>query len=63
MILYERPDRRLSLGSLGALALAPEAIAQAVARSPISVAAINHAKIRVSNPARSLEHLKEKDTQ
>lgn len=55
MIFYDRPDRRVFLGWLGTLALAPGTIAQTVARSLISVAAINHTKIRVSNPARSLE--------
>ena len=47
--------RRDFLGGLGALALAPNAVAAMAARSPISVTAINHAKIRVTDPARSLE--------
>jgi catechol 2,3-dioxygenase-like lactoylglutathione lyase family enzyme len=47
--------RRDFLGGLGALALVPGALAEKVAPSPISVAAINHTKIRVSDPARSLE--------
>ncbi len=47
--------RRAFLGGLGALALAPKASAEMVAPSPSSVAAINHTKIRVSDPARSLE--------
>ncbi len=47
--------RRDFLGGLGALALAPNAVAAMASRSPISVTAINHAKIRVTDPARSLE--------
>ncbi len=47
--------RRDFLGGLGALALAPNAVAAMAAQSPISVTAINHAKIRVTDPARSLE--------
>ena len=47
--------RRAFLGGLGAMALAPNAVAAMAAPSPISVAAINHTKIRVSDPARSLE--------
>jgi catechol 2,3-dioxygenase-like lactoylglutathione lyase family enzyme len=47
--------RRVFLGGLGALALAPNAVAAMAAPSPISVAAINHTKIRVSDPARSLK--------
>lgn len=46
--------RRDFLSGLGLLALAPGASAGKVAPSPISVAAINHTKIRVSDPARSL---------
>ncbi len=45
--------RRVFLGALGALAVAPRAFAQA--RPPIPVTAINHMTINVSDPARSLE--------
>jgi catechol 2,3-dioxygenase-like lactoylglutathione lyase family enzyme len=55
MILHDRPNRRTFLGWLGAMALTPGSIAQTVASSPLAVAVINHTKIRVSNPARSLE--------
>ncbi|MEO1982681.1 MAG: VOC family protein [Fuerstiella sp.] len=47
--------RRDFIGGLGVLALAPEAFAKTVTPSPISVVAINQTKIRVSDPARSLE--------
>lgn len=47
--------RRAFLGGLGALALALDAFAETDAPSPLSVAAINHTKIRVSDPVRSLE--------
>jgi catechol 2,3-dioxygenase-like lactoylglutathione lyase family enzyme len=51
--IHDRPLRRRTF--LGALGLAPDAVAAMAAPSPISVAAINHTKIRVSDPARSLE--------
>ncbi|MCP4783240.1 MAG: hypothetical protein GY903_27060 [Fuerstiella sp.] len=50
-----RLRRRVFLGWLGAAAVAPEALAWTDAPLPVSVVAINHTKIRVSDPARSLE--------
>ena len=47
--------RRVCLSWLGAFVVAPEALAQPLAPSPISLTDINHTKIRVSDPARSLE--------
>jgi catechol 2,3-dioxygenase-like lactoylglutathione lyase family enzyme len=47
--------RRAFLGGLSALALAPGVLAETATPSPISVVAINHTKIRVSDPARSLQ--------
>ena len=46
-------SRRLFLGSLAALAVAPRGLAQS--GPPIPVTAINHMTISVSDPARSLE--------
>ena len=48
-----RMPRRVFLGALGALAVAPRSFAQA--GPPIPVTAINHMTINVSDPARSLE--------
>ncbi len=48
-----RVSRRVFLGALGALAVAPRSFAQAA--PPIPVTAINHMTISVSDPARSLE--------
>lgn len=46
--------RRGFLGGLGALAVAPSGFAKTAAPPPISLVAINHTKIRVPDPARSL---------
>ena len=48
-----RVSRRVFLGSLAALAVAPRSFAQA--GPPIPVTAINHMTLSVSDPARSLE--------
>ena len=55
MTAYKRGHvtRRVFLGSLSALALAPQVHAQA--GSPIPVRALNHMTLGVSDPARSLE--------
>lgn len=46
--------RRGFLGGLGALAVGQSGFAKTVAPPPISLVAINHTKIRVSDPVRSL---------
>ena len=55
MTAYEqgRVPRRVFLGALGALAVAPRSFAQG--GPPIPVTALNHMTIGVSDPARSLE--------
>ena len=55
MTAYEngRVSRRIFLGSLAALAVAPPALAQT--GPPIPVRAINHMTLSVSDPTRSLE--------
>ena len=52
----ERPfSRRMFMGSLAALAIAPRSFAQTPRLSPIPVTTINHMTISVSDPERSLE--------
>ena len=48
-------SRRMFIGSLAALVVAPRSFAQTSRLSPIPVTAINHMTISVSDPARSLE--------